>query len=137
MVALSWMKRVWLPLSRPYPIWGCLRMSAASSGDSGPGSISSASGMAVLPMSCSGAATQQVISDLWMLAHECGLLRGQRAGLHQQRVGHGDLADVVQRRCQLDHPHFFLEQPQVLGDQPRHAGHALEVGAGARVTVGD
>ena len=30
------------------------------------------------------------------------LLRGQRAGLEQDRVGHGDLADVVQQEAELD-----------------------------------
>ena len=37
-----------------------------------------------------------------MLDHERPLLRGQRAGLEQDRVGDGDLADVVEEEPELD-----------------------------------
>src|SRR3546814_17451406 len=49
------------------------------------------------------------VADLRMAAHQPRFLVGQRAGLHQQRIWNGDLAQVVQRRGQFDHPHLVLE----------------------------
>ena len=43
----------------------------------------------------------------------------------------------MQRRGHLDGPHLILGQAELLGDQSRHVGHALQVGAGAAVAVFD
>ncbi len=83
------------------------------------------------------AATEQFVADARVAAHDLGLFLGQRAGLHQHRIGDGDLAHVVQRGGHLDGANFVLGQAQLLGDQPGHVRHALEVGAGAAVTVLD
>ena len=45
---------------------------------------------------------QDLRADLRVLDHQRPLLGGQRAGLEQDRVGHGDLADVVEQEAELD-----------------------------------
>ena len=45
---------------------------------------------------------QDLRADHGVAAHQRVLLLGQRAGLEQDRVGHGDLADVVQQEAELD-----------------------------------
>ena len=68
-----------------------------------------------------------------MPSHDRHLGLVQLAGLHQHRVGDGDLAHVVQRGGHLDGAHVVLGQAHAFGHQPGHARHALQVGAGAGV----
>ena len=50
--------------------------------------------------------------------------------------GHGDLADVVQQRAELDEPALVLVEAHLVGDLQRQRDDAVAVLAGVRVVVG-
>ncbi len=74
------------------------------------------------------------MADARVPAHDRQLLVVELALLEQHGIGNGDLAHVMQRRRHLDQAHVVFGQAQLLGDQPCHTRHALEVGTGAGIT---
>ena len=54
--------------------------------------------------------------------HHLPLVRGEGAGLEQDRVGHADLADIVHGRGQRQHPHPLGIEPEPLGDESKRLG---------------
>jgi len=67
-------------------------------------------------------AAEDPSADLRVLAHLVELLRGESAGLAQDRVGHADLSDVVEHAGKA-------EALGAVGAQPQLAGHELGVPA--------
>ena len=68
-----------------------------------------------------------------MLLHDEPLGLGQRPRLEEDRVGHGDLADVVQQEAELDLRLVAEAQPVDLGEREPVGGDALGVLAGVGV----
>ena len=68
-----------------------------------------------------------------MLGDQRVLLLGQLAGLEQDRVGHRDLADVVQQEAELDLRRLLDREPDGAGQLHPVRGDALGVLAGVRV----
>ena len=65
-----------------------------------------------------------------MMSNSAGV---SAVGLEQHRVGHADLADVVQQRAQPDHFDFLVAQAQRPADRDRQ--HADALGMSGRVRV--
>ena len=73
-------------------------------------------------------------ADRRVLAHHVPLGGGQAAGLAQDRVGHADLADVVQQRDLADRGGVVGVHPQLGGDRQRELEHRLGVLGGVVLT---
>ncbi len=76
---------------------------------------------------------QDLVALLGMRAHDHQLGVVEPPGLEQDVIGNGDLADVVHGGGAQDEILFLARQSELLGDQARIVGHALDVGAGLRV----
>ena len=82
---------------------------------------------------CERAARQHLAADRRVGLHLLELCVGQLARLAEDRVGKGDLADVVQRRRQPDQPDLEPGTPRLLGDRDRQIADAARVLAGVVV----
>ena len=65
---------------------------------------------------------QQVRTDSGMGPHDLPFGVGERAGLGEDRVGHGDLPHVVQPTAQLGPQHLVLPQAEPAGDRGGQRG---------------
>ena len=78
-------------------------------------------------------AAQDPGADLGVLLHGVVLGVGQRAGLLEDRVGHADLADVVQHAGHPDAVGVVAREAQLAGHHLAVAAHGLGVAGGALV----
>ena len=78
-------------------------------------------------------AAQDLPADDGMLLHQHALLVGQRRGLKEDRVGHGDLADVVQQEPELGLGVVGQREPGDARELQPVGGHTLGVVAGVGV----
>ena len=75
-------------------------------------------------------ATEDVVPDLGMGLHDESLFTGEGAGLHEDRIGHADLADVVH---DARHPYdlgLLFVGAGAERQQRAVAGHASDVSRG-------
>jgi hypothetical protein len=73
------------------------------------------------------------IANLRMPLHQLELLGGQRARLQQDRIGHADLADVVQIPAAVQRFEIVVAEPDRLTQPDGVAGEPLAVALGQRV----
>ena len=76
------------------------------------------------------AALQDLVPDHRMTPHDVPLRRVELRRLEQDLVGDADLADVVQRRGELDGFRLVVVETDRVGDEARVARHADQVIAG-------
>ena len=80
-----------------------------------------------------GGAPHEPVALLGVGLDDRALLRRQRAGLQEDRVGDRDLADVMERSGVFEPLAELCVHPDVLSEQDREAADALDVRAGVLV----
>ena len=82
-------------------------------------------------------AVEHALADDRVLAHDHPLLVGQRAGLVEDLLGGGELADVVHQRAELHQPPLHGVDVQLVGDVERELDDVVAVQPGVLVVVGE
>ncbi len=72
-------------------------------------------------------------ADRRVRAHEHPLVGGERPGLIQDRVGHADLADVMEQRAELHAPQLVTGHPHLVRDRSRQRSDPRGVAARVRI----
>ncbi len=79
---------------------------------------------------------EELAAHLRMAPHDPPLVRRERAGLEEDRVGDADLADVVQQHAAAERVELRLGQAVGAGQRDGVAVHAAGVGLGAHLASG-
>jgi hypothetical protein len=82
-------------------------------------------------------AVEHALADDRVLAHDHPLVVGQRAGLVEDLLRGGELADVVHQRAELHQPPLHRIDVQLVGDAERELDHVVAVQPGVLVVVGE